>query len=134
MPPPLRKLKPDGSFYTRPVEVEEQLCLLERLSRDELSTRCEILDRSHPDYVRTECILHFLRACHRDNSQSRFASLYRLLLERAAQCLPRADHSAGVSSNQAEINEEALDALIVMLWPAPVWRSRAATLTMPLTS
>jgi hypothetical protein len=115
LPPPLRKLKPDASPYFRPAEVEEQLRVLEQLPRDDLLKRCLIRDRAHPDYVRTECVMHFVRACHRDNSEARFASLYRILMERAMRSLPRSEHPAGVSSSQAEINESALDNLILLI-------------------
>jgi hypothetical protein len=67
-----RKRTLDGSPYHRPTEVQAQLTALEQLSRDELLRRCRIADESDPDYVRSECVLHFVRASHRDNGQARF--------------------------------------------------------------
>jgi hypothetical protein len=115
LPPPLRKRKLDGSLYHRPVEVEAQLIMLERLSREDLLKRCQITNEAHPDFVRTECVLHFVRACHRDNSQARFASLYRLLLERATRRLPREGNELHVSSSRAEINDLVLHTLNVLI-------------------
>lgn len=115
MPAPLRKQRPDGSLYFRPTEVEAQLTALEHLSRDELLRRCQIRDRTHTDYVRTECLVHFMRACHRDNSEARFARLYRVLLERAARCLPRSQNTDQISSGKAEITELVLEALNILL-------------------
>jgi len=115
LPPPLRKRKLDGSLYHRPAEIEAQLGVLEKLSRDDLLAKCRIRDRNHPDYVRTECVLHFLRASQRDNSQTRFASLYEVLLERAMRSMPRSQNTAYISASQAEINELVLDTLIVLI-------------------
>ncbi len=115
MPSPLRKLKLDGSPYHRPAEVEKQLTALERLSRDELLQRCRITDESDPDHVRSECILHFLRASHRDNSQARFAALYGILLERATRRLPRSGNEFHLSSSRAEVNDLVLHRLNVLI-------------------
>jgi hypothetical protein len=115
LPPPLRKRKLDGSPYHRPVEVQAQLTALEQLSRDELLRRCRIADESDSDYVRTECVLHFVRASHRENSQARFAALYRILLERATRRLPRSGNELHVSSSRAEINDLVLHRLNVLI-------------------
>jgi hypothetical protein len=115
LPPPLRKRKLDGSLYHRPAEVEAQLKTLEKLSRDDLLTRSRIRDHSHQDYVRTECVVHFIRASHRDNSEARFSSLYRVLLERAARRLPRSQNAVHISSSQAEINDLVMDTFNVLL-------------------
>ncbi len=88
---------------------------MEKLSRDDLLERCRIADASGPDYVRTECVLHFLRDSHRDNSQARFAALYRILLERATRRLPRSGNELHVSSSRAEINELVLHRLNVLI-------------------
>jgi hypothetical protein len=114
LPPPLRKRRPDGSLYHRPADVEAQLNALEGLSRDELFQRCRIVDEAHPDYVRTECVVHFVRASHRDNSEARFTRLYRILLERAARRLPRVG-ALHVSSSRAEINDLVLHTLNVLI-------------------
>jgi hypothetical protein len=115
LPPPLRKLKPDGSPYHRPTEVEAQLHALEQLPRDDILKRCQIGDRANADYVRTECVLHFVRSCHRDNSEARFAGLYNVLLERATRRLPRSQNAALMSSNQSEINELVLYNLNILV-------------------
>ena len=95
--------------------MEAQLISLERLSRDDLLEKCRITDEAHPQYVRSECVLHFLRANHRDNSQSRFAALYRILLERATRLLPRSGNDRHTSSSRAEVNDIVLHGLNVLI-------------------
>jgi DNA-directed RNA polymerase specialized sigma24 family protein len=112
---PLRKRKLDGSPYFRPEAIEKKLQELELLPRDNLMERCRIRDRADPGYVPTECVMHFIRASHRDNSETRFASLYRVLLERAAHCLPRSRNTAHISSSHAEINDLVMDTFNVLL-------------------
>ena len=112
---PLRKRKSDGSIYVRPEAIEKLLEELELLPRDALTERCRIRDRGNPGYVPTECVLHFIRASHRDNSEARFASLYRILLERAAQRLPRSTNTVQISTSQAEINELVMDTINVLV-------------------
>jgi hypothetical protein len=112
---PLRKRKLDGSLYYRPEAVEKKLQELELLSRDGLMERCRIRDRGDPGYVPTECVMHFIRASHRDNSETRFASLYRVLLERAAHCLPRSRNTVHISSSHAEINDLVMDTFNVLI-------------------
>lgn len=115
MPTPLRKRKIDGSLYYRPTEVEAQLAALEQLSREDLLKRCQITDETHSDFVHTECVLHFLRASHRDNRDARFAALYRILLERATRRLPRSGDLIRASSRQTEINDLVLHTLNVLI-------------------
>lgn len=88
---------------------------LELLPRDALTERCRIRDRSDSGYVPTECVMHFIRASQRDNSQARFASLYRILLERAAYRLPRSTNTVQISSSQAEINDLVMDTINVLV-------------------
>lgn len=108
---PLRKRKSDGNVYVRPEAIEKMLEELELLPRDALMDRCRIRDRGDPGYVPTECVMHFIRASHRDNSEARFATLYRVLLERAAYRLPRATNTVHISSSQAEINDLVMDTI-----------------------
>ena len=115
MPSPLRKQSLDGSPYHRPAEVQAQLTALEQVSRDELLRRCRITDESDLDYVRSECVLHYLRASHRDNSQARFSALYGILLERATRRLPRSGSEQHVSSSRAEANDLVLHRLNVLI-------------------
>jgi hypothetical protein len=112
---PLRKRKSDGSIYVRPAAIERMLEELELLPRDALTERCRIRDRGDPRYVPTECVMHFIRASHRDNSEARFASLYRILLERAAYRLPRSTNTVHISSSQAEINDLVMDTINVLV-------------------
>lgn len=107
----------DGAVYFRPEAIEAKLEELELLSRDLVLDRCQILNREDPDYIPSECILHYVRQCRRDNNEAWFEKFYAIVLERAARALPRSQNAAGtqVSAAQAEINEKVLDAFNFLL-------------------
>lgn len=91
----LKKRKPDGALYERIASIERQLCTLEQLPRDEILRCCEVRTRTDPRYVPSECLLHFVRACREDNSNTWFEQLYKILFARVLRALPRADSTDG---------------------------------------
>jgi hypothetical protein len=99
--------------------VEEQLRELVELPFDDVVARCAITTRTHPDYVRPECLVHMLRRTRDDNSDARFNRLFPLLLKRIAMALPRAERKEGkkvlVDAVVSAINEAALDRVKVLL-------------------
>ncbi|WP_207485447.1 RNA polymerase sigma factor [Arenibaculum pallidiluteum] len=68
---------------------------LSSIPRGELIERARILRRDDPQYVPSECLVHFIRSSRLDNSDAWFERLYRILTERVLRCLPRADSSDG---------------------------------------
>lgn len=92
---PLTKRKQDGTLYERPDIIEALLVQLAELSRDDLLARAAVRKRTDPRYIPSECLLYFVRASRRDNSDAWFERLYKILQERVLCTLPRADGSVG---------------------------------------
>ncbi|MFY9658275.1 MAG: DNA-binding response regulator [Methylocystis sp.] len=114
MAEPLRKLKDDGSPYTRPPDVEASIDALRGLPRAELVERCRISDPNHPSYVKSECVLHFVRQAKADNNDRHFEALFRILRTRVQHALPAIDRSveegesALVQASAIEIRDAVL--------------------------
>jgi hypothetical protein len=89
--PPLAKTYPNGAPYLRMDEVENDLVALAKLDFDELLRRAAITARRDPEYVRPECLMHFLRATRQDNNGRRFEALYPFVLRRLLLALPRGE-------------------------------------------
>lgn len=113
----LRKQSLDGNLYTRIPVVEAQLNLLEHLSRDEILTRCQINQKNAPEYVASECLLYFLRACRSDNSNAQFERLYKILLARVLRALPTAESVDGETSSLTRelVRDKVLERFVEML-------------------
>lgn len=101
MAEPLRKVV-DGVPYARPRDIDEQIDELHTLVGEERDRRMAILDPRNPEYVRSECLLHFLRGSRMDNSDQRFQSLYQLLIMRVRQALPGGRRRPNGPINTAE--------------------------------
>jgi hypothetical protein len=84
----LRKKKDDGSAYSRPPDVETAIGALLALARDELVQKCKISVGSHPDCVKSQCILHLVGLAKSDNNDRHFESLFRILRLRVQRALP----------------------------------------------
>ncbi len=69
---PLTKRKQDGTLYKRFDNIEAMLVQLAELSRDDLLGRAAIRKRTDPRYIPSECLLYFVRASRRDNSDAWF--------------------------------------------------------------
>ena len=115
--PPLRKCTIDGAAYTRTGEVEAKLLELHDLGSAELIDRCRVRSRDSPDFVPSECLLHFVRATRGDNSDALFDRLYDILLTRLLRLLPSAGRpdAATMSLTDARIREKVLDRFLELL-------------------
>lgn len=115
---PLRK-KPKGSDkpYTRRAHIEALLSQMEALSRSEIVERSRIRNTSNPEYMPTECVLYFARACRRDNSEHYFERLFKALYQRLISGLPRVEngHRAVVDQTAEKIRDHALGRFLEML-------------------
>lgn len=94
LPPPLTKQK-GGKLYTRPDYIEAALERALDLSRDEVLAAVAILDKSHPDFIPSECLVHLVRKTARDNRDNYFQKLHQALMRRVDRALPRAEHALG---------------------------------------
>jgi hypothetical protein len=114
VPDPLRKKKDDGSPYTRPPDVEASIDALLALGRAALVERCRITDSRNPDYVKSECILHFVRLSTADNNDRHFEELFRILRARVQRALPAVERfveegaKASVQSSAVQIRDAVL--------------------------
>jgi hypothetical protein len=93
--PSLTKTYPDGKPYSRMPEVEDQIARLAELPFDEIVERGRISIRSHPQFVKPESLMHFLRATRLDNRDKRFDALFPLVLRRLLLALPKCERKVG---------------------------------------
>lgn len=113
---PLTKRKQDGTLYTRPDNIEALLVQLAELPRDDLLARAAIRKRTDPLYIPTECLLYFVRASRRDNSNAWFERLYKVLQKRVLRTLPRTDGDGGpVALTSERIRNEVFDRFVELL-------------------
>lgn len=107
---PLRMQK-DGAAYTRPAAIELMIAQLKALPGEERLKRFDVTSRANPDFVPSECLMHFLRASRQDNSEKGFQALYRLLMARVLRALPSGASRDGktVSADAIEIRDKVLD-------------------------
>lgn len=116
---PLRKRKPDGSLYARPDEVEVSLASLVRLPTRELVERSRIMDPEDPDYLRSECVLYFVRRL--DFGDEAFRDLFEVLRQRVLRAVPVAARRVagagqlGEKTGEQEIQERVLQKIQEML-------------------
>ncbi|BCP55836.1 hypothetical protein K32_44530 [Kaistia sp. 32K] len=86
MAEPLRK-ETGGVGYARPPEVERQIDELSAITGEERIRRFSILDNKDPDFVRSECLLYFLRR-FRGSSPLIYEKIWKILVLRLKQVLP----------------------------------------------
>lgn len=90
--------------------------MLADLPRELLLLRSRIRDRKNPDYVPSECLVHFVRASRQDNSDEWFGQLYKLLAERVFGALPRVEGGGNTTSLVNEsIRNAVFDRFVDML-------------------
>lgn len=94
-PPLLTKTYPDGTPYRRMPEVEDEIFRVAELPFEDFLQRARTTNRSHPDFVRPETLMHFLRRTRSDNNEQRFNALYRMVLRRLMLALPRSERVQG---------------------------------------
>jgi hypothetical protein len=110
----LKKKNQDGSMYTRPPDVESSIEALLVLGRADLVQMCKISDSNHPDYVKSECVLHFVRLAKADNNDRHFEALFRILRTRVRCALPAVERfveegtNTSVQASAVQIRDEVL--------------------------
>ena len=85
---PLRMQDPDGKLYRRPKDIEESLVALSQLTAVDAVQRCRIEDSDDPDYVSSECLLHFVRQASFANDENAFREMFMLLNKRVLRAVP----------------------------------------------
>jgi len=104
--PPLRKRTREGKLYSRPAEIENAILELLDLQFEEFIRRAKNQNRSHPEYVPSEVLVHRIRETRNNNSDEQFNALYSVLFERINQSSPRAGFRViGGSGEVGHIND-----------------------------
>ncbi len=112
LPPPLRKRDSKvGRVYTRPRKIQDELKGLLTLPRAEVLLRCQIVQRSDARYVSSECLVHLLRACRDEPSNSYFEGIYKALLSRILRRLRSGVSADGdsVALQDLSVRERVVD-------------------------
>lgn len=114
--PLTKRKKKDGTLYERPEHIEQLLRELQGMPRDQLMERSMISVRTNPLYVPSECLMHFVRASRRDNSEAWFERLYKTLLDRVSRAVPRSDGPGNTTSLTRErIREKVIGRFIELV-------------------
>ncbi len=112
---PLRKVSLEGEIYTRTSEVTAELDKLLRLPLAEQAALCDITDEKSANFVRSECLVHLVRALRGMPESHEFERLYKALLKRLAQRLPRAEIAKAVKLKEQNIQDVVLGKCIHFL-------------------
>ena len=110
---PLTQCKKDGTRYVRPPAVETQIGA--DLGKDIATLRRRLLvtDIASPDYVRSECLVHFIRDALRKGDEDRLNELLPILLGRGESIL-KATVSSSIPTAD-EVRQEVLSEFSEML-------------------
>lgn len=87
MPEALKRKKSDGAQYERPVEIEDCLEKLEKISSSERIQQFETFSKKHPSYIPSEALVYFLRNAWKVGAKSDFEKIFRILLNRVERSL-----------------------------------------------
>lgn len=84
---PLQK-QSKGNTYFRPPEIEAALEALESLPIEELARRAQTSDVDDPEYVPSECVLHFVRQSKANGDTTPYQDLFAALRNRVIRAVP----------------------------------------------
>lgn len=93
---PLTRSTKAGRPYRRPSAVEAQLLDVLTMSEAEVTRRAGIVDRSSPDALKDECLVHLARVAVRDGDAARFTLATGTLLRRHVGRMRRRFRGLGV--------------------------------------
>jgi DNA-directed RNA polymerase specialized sigma24 family protein len=104
---PLRKQRDDGTKYFRPTEIEDALTSLYQLPIAEVARRASVSDKEDPDYVPSECLVHFVRQSKANGDSKPYRDIFAALRSRVIRAVPvRLRRVPGVSKS-AEADSES---------------------------
>ncbi|MWC18556.1 sigma-70 family RNA polymerase sigma factor [Acinetobacter johnsonii] len=100
---PLRKVGRDGSLYTRRSNIESEIGELEKLSDEEIGTKCLIWPSSQEGFISSEVLLYFIR-----NTKNHMLceKLLEALLRRIHRTFP---YNSSFNDNTSLMNIEILE-------------------------
>lgn len=104
---PLRKQCDDGTTYFRPTEIEDALTALYQLPIAEVARRASVSDPEDPEYVPSECLVHFVRQSKVNGDNTPYQDIFSALRNRVLRAVPvRLRRVPGVSK-PAEADSES---------------------------
>lgn len=116
---PLRKQKPDGSLYSRPAEVVEQIEAILKVPIDDVVERARIHDEKDASYVRSECLVHLVRQSKANRDAEPYKQLFLILQGRIDRAVPLFERNSaggkGVYQTDLEIREQVCDRFVELL-------------------
>ncbi len=111
--PLTRVNKKTGKIYLRPADVEAHIDYVTALGLPEVLRRAKIKDRTSPDYLSSECLVHLVREAQRAGREKESEALLLLLLERCGANLRGTIRDDGVP-NARQLRDEILQHLAMM--------------------
>jgi hypothetical protein len=104
---PLTKCEQTGKLYARPPVIEAEIDLALTQDLETLRCRAAVTDRSSPEYLSSECLVHMIRAARRrDDDPMMYALLPALLGRCEANLLDKIPDSG--FANAADLREEVM--------------------------
>src|SRR5690606_13900329 len=100
--------------YFRPPEIEAALESLVRLPIEEVARRAQIGDVEDPDYVPSECVLHFVRQSKANGDGKPYQDLFMALRNRVLRAVPvQLRRVAGLSKASESDLEEQIQEMVL---------------------
>ena len=117
--PSLRKRTKGGELYTRPAEIEKLIVETFNIPFDDFIERAKHKNRKHPEYLRSEVLVHRIRVTRYNNSDDQFNALYTVLCERVSRSCPRAvirvDGGTGEVGYLMELREYVVESFVTLI-------------------
>ncbi|MEM7432631.1 MAG: hypothetical protein AAF351_11950 [Pseudomonadota bacterium] len=115
----MRKRTVDGSLYTRPANIEQQLGTTLDWSFADVLQRAAVTDTRDADYLASEIVMHHLRRTRDDADDLRFSALYPIVEARFLKGFPSSHtYSDGqwIEDDQLQrMRDDQLDAFVNLL-------------------
>jgi len=114
---PLSHTTKSGQRYHRMPEVEAQIASVLHLPPNEIVARARISDSAHPEFLKEECLVYFVRTCHKAADSETVDALIHVLLRRCAPWISGRLRALGLNQEDAvvayqEIVADMVDAVI----------------------
>jgi hypothetical protein len=107
MPRPLTKRTRQGEPYTRPEDIDAQIDVALAQDLPTFRRSLAVLDRSSPDHLSSECLVHLIRDARRRGDQDRITAALPVLLARCETNVLRKIPDSLIP-NAADVREEVL--------------------------
>lgn len=120
-PPPLQKIRKDGTLYTRLPKTEKLLQEFSKFSTEQIVELARNKNRKSPDYVPSEVLVHRLRMTISHKSDVEFGLIYSLLEDRIRRVCPRKEVSTASGAGEvgilADLQENVLERFLMLILP-----------------